>query len=226
MLTPHENMKRVAVRALCNIGNDPGNGKLCRPGGYECWERHVDVGTALPDPPADVARLAADEIDYFELVYRDRYGSKVWTIPQARSVSELFGDCESADDFSRRLTALADLLDKLDPYDQLPEDEQKTDDKRVRSLTALRRLMARDYPEAVPAVDRLRRIPDARVQFPTHSRSEKLLVAFRELGVSYPASDWRLAWLQLLTAFWSSLQTIRSAIQAGEPAPAQDDQSD
>jgi hypothetical protein len=77
--------------------------------------------------------------------------------------------------------------------------------------------MERDYPEAVSAVERLRRIPDARIGFPTHTRSEKLLVAFRELGVDFPASDWRLAWLQVLTAFWSSLRAIRSAIQSGPP---------
>jgi hypothetical protein len=76
----------------------------------------VNTAPARPDPPAEVARLVADEIDYFELVYRDRYGSKVWTIPQARSISELFGDCDSAEDFSRRLAALADLLGKLNPY--------------------------------------------------------------------------------------------------------------
>jgi hypothetical protein len=220
VLTPHENLKRVAVRALCNIGNDPTNGALCRPGGLPCWERRLDVGPSLPDPPADVARLAADEIDYLELVYRDRYGPKVWTIPQARSISELFGDCDSAEDFSRRLAALADLLGKLDPYGELTEEQRNTDDgKRVGPLVALRRVMERDYPEAVSAVERLRRIPDARNQFPAHTRSEKLLVAFRELGVDFPASDWKLAWLQVLTAFWSSLRTIRSAIQSG---PAQE----
>jgi len=225
-LTPHEGLRRVAVRALCNIGNDAENGARCLPGGLPCWQRHLDVGPALPDPPADVARLAADEIDYFELVYRDRYGSKGWSIPQARSISELFGDCESAEDFSRRLAALADLLGKLDPYGELDEAEQDVDGGgRIGPLVALRRVMERDHPEAVAAVERLRRIPDARNQFPMHSRSEKLLAAFRDLGVDFPASDWRLAWLQVLTAFWSSLRTIRSAIQTG-PADAQAQQGD
>jgi hypothetical protein len=216
LFEPHEAPRRTPVRALCNIGNDAGDGARCRPGGLDCWQRRLDVGPSLPDPPADVARLAADEIDYFELVYRNRYHSKVWSIPQARSISELFGECESAEDFARRLAALADLLGKLDPYGELDEAEQKANDgSRVGPLVALRRVMERDHPEAVAAVETLRRIPDARNQFPMHTRSEKLLAALRDLGVNFPASDWRLAWLQVLTAFWSSLRTIRSSMQTG-----------
>jgi hypothetical protein len=79
-LKPLADMRRVAVRAMCNIGNDAGDGARCRPGGLACWQRHLGIGPAPPDPPAGVARLAVDEIDYFELVYRDRYGSKVWSI--------------------------------------------------------------------------------------------------------------------------------------------------
>jgi hypothetical protein len=222
LYAPHEGPRRVPVRALCNVGNDAGDGARCRPDGLDCWRRHVDLGLALPDPPPDVARLAADEIDYFELVYRDRYGSKVWSIPQARSISELFGDCDSAEDFARRLAALADLLGKLDPYEQLSDEEQKgSDGNRVGPLVALRRVMERDHPEAVAAVETLRRIPDARNQFPIHTRSDKLLAALRELGVDFPASDWRLAWLQVLTAFWSNLRAIRSSIQTG-PAESSD----
>jgi hypothetical protein len=225
-LTPHEALRRVPIRAMCNIGNDAGDGGRCRPGGLGCWQRHLDAGPTLPDPPADVARLAADEIDYLELVYRDRYGSKVWTIPQARSISELFGDCDSAEDFARRLAALADLLGKLDPYGELSEEEQKADGGgRVGPLVALRRVMERDHPEAVGAVETLRRIPDARNQFPMHTRSEKLLAAFRDLGVDFPASDWHLAWLQVLTAFWSSLRAIRSAIQTGPAESGEQEES-
>jgi hypothetical protein len=206
--------------AMCNVGNDPGIGADCRPGGLACWERQAEVGEALPAPPPDVARLASDEIDFLGLVYRDLYGSKVWPIPQARSISELFGDCDSPEDFARRLAALADLLAKLDPYTELSDEEQKANDgSRVGSLVALRRVMERDHPEAVSAVDRLRRITDARNQFPMHSRSEKLLAAFRDLGVEFPASDWRLAWLQVLTAFWTSLRAIRAALQTGPTEP-------
>jgi hypothetical protein len=85
---------------LCNVGKDPGVGAECFLGGKDCAERIVPVAEPAGEPPPDVARRAADEIDYFTLVYRDRYGSRVWTIPQARSISEFFGDCTDAEDSS------------------------------------------------------------------------------------------------------------------------------
>jgi hypothetical protein len=204
----------VAERPLCNIGKDPGDGDACHLGGLECARRIVDTGIAFPEPPADVARRAADEIDYFELVYRDHYGSRAWTIPQARSISELFGECETAEDFQRRVAALADLLGRLQPHDQLSDEDRVNEQgDRVGSLVALERLMVRDHPEAAQAVRTLRRIPDARNAFPVHTRSEGLIGALKDLGVDFPATDWRLAWQQVLTAFWSSLQEVRVAIQ-------------
>jgi hypothetical protein len=141
---------------------------------------------SFPDPPPDIARRAADEIDYFALVYRERYDSRVLTIPQARSISEIFGDAESAEDFQRRVASLADLLTRLDPYDQLDEKMQKNKEgARVGPLVALERLMERDHPEAVEAVRTLRKIPEARNAFPIHSRSEGLIRAMRELGVEF-----------------------------------------
>jgi hypothetical protein len=208
-------VRRSAVQnPLCNIGKEPEDGQKCHIGGLECGRRLVESRVSFPDPPPDVARWAADEIDYFALVYRDRYGSRILTIPQARTVSEIFGDAESAEDFQRRVASLADLLSRIDTYDQLDEVQRRNEQgTRVGPLVALERLMERDHPEAVEAVRTLRRIPDARNAFPIHSRSEGLIRALKDLGVDFPASDWRLAWRQVLTAFVSSLQTIRVALQ-------------
>jgi hypothetical protein len=209
----------VVEDPLCSIGLDPHDGLECHLGGLECARRIVSTERAMPEPPADVARRAADEIDFFSLVYRDRYGSRVWSIPQARTISEFFGDCEGPEDFQRQVAALADLLAQLNPYKNLEKNEQLDNaGQRVGSLVALERLMERDHPEAVPAVQTLRRIADARNAFPIHTRSDKLVAALRHLGITFPPPDWRLAWLQVLTAFWISLQEIRVAIQTHAPA--------
>jgi hypothetical protein len=213
-------LRRLPHKApLCAIGNDPKDGSSCRPGGLECWERKVEAGPERRDPPPDVARRAADEIDYFTLVFRDRYGGNVWKIPQARTISELFGDCNSAEDFQRRVAALADLLARLDPYPQL-EEEERLDEagSRVGSLVALERLMTRDHPEVVNAVKIMRLIPQARNAFPIHSGGDRLIQALRDLGADFPARDWRLAWLQVLTAFWLSVQELRVALQTAASA--------
>jgi hypothetical protein len=189
----------------------------------ECWERVVDVSPAPSDPPADVAERVADELDFVAIVFRDRYHSRFIEIPQARSIAELFGECEDAENFQHRLAALADLLSRLNPHDAL-EEEQRTDDdgRRLRSLAALERLVQRDYPEAIGAVRTLRAIQAARTNFPIHSRSDpRLLEALRDLGVDFPAADWQLAWRQVLTAFWTAIRDLRIAIQT---AAIRDDQ--
>jgi hypothetical protein len=204
---------------LCNVGNDPNDGSDCELGGLECARRVVDTTPTLREPPADVAHRAVDEIDYFSLVYRDRYKSRVWSIPQARSIGEFFGDCEDADDFQHRVAALADLLGRLDPYSELDEgDLVDGAGNRVGSLVALERLMERDHPEAVSAVRTLRAISRARNAFPIHTRTQHLVDALRDLGIAFPPTDWRLAWLQVLSAFWSSLQEIRAAVQSSTAA--------
>ena len=88
-----------------------------------CW-RIVETATELPEVSANVAKLATDAIDYLRLVFCDRYGLDVLTIPQARSISEMFGDCASEPDFHRRVAALADLLGHLAPRDALPDAER------------------------------------------------------------------------------------------------------
>jgi hypothetical protein len=216
--------RSVVSHPLCNVGNDPNAGAACLIGGLSCARRHVSTGRTMPDPPADVARLAADEADFFTLVYHDRYGSRVWAVPQARTISEFFGDCEGPEDFQRRVAALADFLARLNPYKEL-EEEERVDraGKRVGSLVALERLIERDHPEAVPAVKTLRAIAAARNAFPIHTGSDKLVAALRDLGIAFPPADWRLAWLQVLTAFMTSLAEIRAAIQTHTPEEEEDE---
>jgi hypothetical protein len=201
---------------LCTIGLDPGDGSNCRIGGLKCCERIVTAIAPAHEPPPDIAERAADEVDYFTLVYRDRYGGAVWSIPQARTIAAFFGDADDAEDFQHRVAALADLLARLNPYPQLDEaDTLDSAGNRVGSLVALERLMNRDFPEAVSAAQLLRRIADARIAFPIHTRSDRLLSALRALGVDFPPSDWAHAWRQVLTAFWSSLRDLRIALQTG-----------
>jgi len=178
----------------------------------------VEPATELPEIPANVAKLAADEIDYLRLVFRDRYGFDVLTIPQARSIAEMFGECGSEPDFHRRVAALADLLGRFAPWNALADTERVDESGgRVGPLVALERLIQRDYPEAVGHVQTLRLIPKARIMFPTHSRTSEAISVMRGLGVDYPATDWQVAWLEVLTAFWASLAAVRGAIQGGAP---------
>lgn len=213
-------VNRTPKRVLCGAGENPGNGANCKPGGLSCWRRYVRADEELPDVPRDLPRLAAEELDYFRLVVRDRYADvgRVLSIPEARSVAEFFGKCTSAADFQRRVAALADLLAQIDVYGALTEEQRRdSQGNRVGNLVALERLMARDYPEAEQSVKLLRLVPRARNSFPIHSRSQGLLDALRGLGVDFPTEDWAVAWNQVLRSFWTAVASIRRSVQASKP---------
>lgn len=205
---------RQSVGAQCDLGHDAGDGARCRVArGMSCWRRHVDAPTPRLAVPPNPAGAVADELDFLRLIFRDRYHVDVLTIPQARSIAELFGSCDSEADFHRRIAILADLVGHLTPQAALSEDERTQDDRPLPSLLALERLLGRDYPETVPAIRPLRLITRARNIFPIHTNTSEAVDTMRRLGVSYPATDWHLAWVTTLTAFWMSLQQIRQALQ-------------
>jgi hypothetical protein len=60
-------------------------------------------GRHSPLLPKDVAKRTADEMDYLTLVFRDRYGGRLWSFTHARSIAELFGTCASEQDFQHRV---------------------------------------------------------------------------------------------------------------------------
>jgi hypothetical protein len=205
---------RQSVGAQCDVGNDAGDGARCRVArGMSCWRRHVHPPAAQHAIPPNPAGAVADELDYLRLVFRDRYHVDVLTIPQARSISELFGSCDSEADFHRRIAVLTDLVGHFTPQAALAEEERTQDGRPLPSLRAFERLLERDYPETVPAIRPLRLITRARNIFPVHTNTSEAVETMRRLGITYPATDWNLAWLTTLTAFWTSLQQIRQAIQ-------------
>jgi hypothetical protein len=205
---------RQSVGAQCDLGHDAGDGARCRLArGMPCWRRHVDPPRPRFAIPPNPAGAVADELDYLRLVFRDRYHVDVLTVPQARSISELFGGCDSEADFHRRVAIVADLIGHLTPHAALPEEQRTHDGRPLPSLLAFERLLERDYPEIVSAVRPLRLITRARNTFPIHTNTSEAVETMRRLGITYPATDWNVAWLTTLTAFWTSLQQIRQSVQ-------------
>ncbi len=217
--------ERLAGPALCEIGNDAGDGRECRPGGKECWQRTVeptrqDESDAVPSTAAvtqrDLLREVAAEIDHFSAAYRRRYHASVWNIDQARTIVELGGTPTSEESFQRKVQVLGVLLDGLLPHDQLDEAQRvDTAGNRVGGLVALERLLGRDAPEGVEAAQVLRHIRTLRNDFPAHARARGFDQAVAALGFSYPPDDWGATWELLLGRFRDSLREIRAALAGG-----------
>ena len=105
------------------------------------------------------------------------------------------------------------FVDALEPDDQFDDQGEK-----LRPLAALQKLLGLKAPEAAGAVSALRSIVNVRNTFPMHTQEGKTRAAFRELGIDYPPldSDWHGAWTLILTALWSSLRSVREALQTAD----------
>jgi hypothetical protein len=201
------------------IAESPEDGVDCRIGGKECWERTLETHISSPvEPPPDLPRSVADELDYLRLVAKDRLNIKdAAPVPQARSISELFGRCDSAEDFQRRVVTLGDLLNHLNFIRALPLAERKDKDGELKPLKALEKLLEKQAPEtAGPGgpVESLRLIVRVRNTFPVHSRTGETR-DYKALGIEYPPldGDWNIAWTTILVAFWSGIRRVREALQ-------------
>lgn len=208
----------------CLIGNSPGEGHDCRLGGKECWQRRVETNVrALADPPADLPRAITDELDFLQLVARDRLGIKAAVpVRQARTIAQLFGECKSQDDFHRRLAAIGDMISGFGFIDALAAEDQ-TDETgaKLASLNALDKVL--EVHAAAPTtrggpVASLRSIVKARSTWPIHSQDEARK-RFRELGIDYPPADWSSAWTLVLTALWDGIHGVREALQTVSEEP-------
>lgn len=214
----HATTRLMVTPPGCMIGNQAEDGSECRLDGKDCWERVVKARTSAPaDPPSDVPRSVADELDFLRLVARDVLNlPNAIPVAQARSISELFGTCDSAEDLQRRLAALGDLVNRFDFIDALDQPDQLDDQgQRRRSLGALDKLLevkqtGLSGPSGPAAV--LRSIIRVRNTFPIHTQPEAR-ESFRDLGIDYPPADWHSAWVQILVHFWSSIRQIREALQ-------------
>ena len=211
----------MVMQPGCMIGQQPGAGDECRVGGKECWRRIVEAHVSIAeDPPPDLPRSVADELDFLRLVTRDRLGIlNSVPVPQARSVSELFGVCGSAEDLQRRLAAIGDVLNRLDFAGALDENDQVDNEgNKLKSLAALERLLEQKAPEAAGAggpVATLRAIVRVRNSFPIHTLDGETRANFRRLEIDYPPpdGDWESAWRKILVALWSAVRRIREALQ-------------
>jgi hypothetical protein len=222
LMKPGISLSRTSAKVMsapgCMIGNDPADGADCRIGGKPCWTRIIETRIASPlDPPRDLPRSISDELDFLRLVARDRLGiSDAVPVPQARSISELFGECDSAEDLQRRLATLGDLINRLDFIDALdPTDRNDGQGQKLKSLGALDKLLEVKQTGTSGTggpVSVLRSIVRVRNTFPMHTQPATR-ESFRAVGIDYPPADWHIAWTQILLGFWSAIRRVREALQ-------------
>ena len=219
---------RHVLSAMCDLGREEITKDLsqCRAGGHACWERHV---APEPAPVQPVSPLGLPEqFDVLDAYWRLRFGSRQHLIDlhTVTGAASLALGCGSRADFESRLSALADIIDRLVVDDALlptmTEGERKAQIKG--SLDKLQVALLHQLPAHCHAgIERpiltLRKLRQARnaIQHGT-ARDGGLTAKLREFGIHDAPPNWAGAWdtvrIQISNALSGLRNELRSAIDA------------
>lgn len=204
-----------SATALCDIGQPDHDIQLCIPGGKECWRQEVVLKGGDAVLPPDLADRLVDELDFINLVFKDRHRNRVINISQARSVADLAGPCENEEAFTHKLAVLGDLMSQFDLTWAFPEGVPRDErGQPLKPIAQLEMFLKEKYPFVVTQVIKpLRRINRIRNTYPVHSATADVLALFESLGISYPILNWDIAWNKVLHNYLRALRTLRQTVQ-------------
>ncbi|REH25975.1 hypothetical protein BCF44_13514 [Kutzneria buriramensis] len=207
--------QRQVVGALCDQGMSAVREiQQCRAGGHSCWQRLVE----LEQPAAEsISPLGlAESFDVLDAIWRLAFGrnNRLLALSTATGSAALSLGCANRAEFETRLSALADIVDRLKidssllPVGGSQNDNKGSLDKLEQCL--LNKLPERHRPAVVDAIRTIRRIRQARNAI-QHGITEGggLTAKLRELGIDDAPPRWSEAWDSIRVQMANALTTIR-----------------
>jgi hypothetical protein len=209
---------------MCDLGRSEAARDVsqCQAGGHACWQRHV---TAEPATAAPVSPLGLPEqLDVLDAYWRLSFGSRsrLLDLTTAAGTASLALPCGSRAEFESRLSALADIIDKLKVDDALlpPMTDEEKKDKIKGSLDAVdlalqHKLPARHHASIATAVRSLRRVRQVRniVQHGI-ATGGGLTAKLRQIGVHDAPPEWEGAWNTIRAQTADALSIIRNELRS------------
>lgn len=201
-------VRRRVEHAICDIGSAElrGGGGVakCRPDGHACWERHVDVELPTVEPISPLE--LPEQFDVLDSEWRLLFGpsKRLLKLATVHSTASLAMDCASRGDFEQRLTALADIIDKLTVAESLLSHLSEEDRKaKIRgSLDAMEQALLAKLPEkhhtrVSKAIKTLRSVHQIRNGMQHGTNGEQGMIAkLQHLNIRDVPPNWRGAWNQ------------------------------
>lgn len=197
---------RLAGHAMCDIGKTgAANPENCTLGGHSCWQQVVEISTPTDRLEAGVEERVCDEIDHLNLIFKHYYNHKLIPISQARSIKELLTECKSELQLKTKIQSISALLDKIDVRRLINTTENLPG--TISELEAFLVQQAIPYNRATIKI--LRDLRTIRSDFPAHNPPDKLIKAFRDLGLDFPITNHASAWKMILGIFTTALREVR-----------------
>jgi len=215
----HEPFGRELRSADCELGHhEVATPRDCRAGGHSCWE--IAVSREAPSIPAErrSPRALVEALGYFDASWRLAFGSsqRIVHLRDAETTVRLAENCDSAEEFDSRMSALSMVLDDLTVSDDLWAEGLTTEERAsTKSLTRLELALKKSglEPEglarASQAISTLHALKKVRNKL-HHSRDE-VARAFRQANLSFPPR-WQESWEMARAMAAQAISVIREEI--------------
>lgn len=207
---------RFVADVLCDRGRpEISEPTRCRAGGHDCWERIVEPVEAPTEPTMSPLSLP-EQLDFLDAVWQVAFKRPLLHLGPATHVAGLALGSTTREEFTARLTDLADVLGSLDvPADLLPPDRSSDRGalKRVELALSGTDLDQDGKDRVVVAVMILRSVVRIRVGLQHGDAAKELPEHFGKLQISYPPSDWETAWNQVRARTVDSLVQLRDEVR-------------
>ncbi len=157
-----------------------------------------------------------EAIDYLDVVWRLRFGRKLVSLPGAEKTVELASPCATSEEFRSRVSAIADLLSRIDVPD--PDQGLETREGSLSRLDSFLQTRLDDVASSrvTDAIEILRAVTSIRASSQHHGAHPRGARGFDALGVPYPPNDWGEAWAHVQLATIDALNTIRDEVRSIE----------
>ncbi len=170
----------------------------------------------LDQTQSQLASLIIAVRDKINGIFCKKHGGKLTLINQERYLAELFREANSQEEFSYRLSALANLIRDLD--NDILRSTTGTSDAALKSISLLEAYLEAiigKTNEATYVIKILRNINKMRQGYPVHGDNvEGVLEAYKFLGIGYPIDNYQKAWKTLLEKYLSALQNLFEIIRS------------
>ncbi len=208
--------ERFVWEALCERDRaeiaEPGG---CRAGGHGCWERIIAAVEASATPVHSALSLP-EQFDFLDAVWRGAFKRSLLQLRVAGHVAGLALGCASREEFSARLSDLADVLTSLHvPADLLPMGKAGVRGplKRVELALEAAGLDTEAMDRATTAIGILQDLVRLRVGLQHGDAARELPDLLARLQIPYPPTDWETTWNRVRARANDSLALLRNEVR-------------
>ena len=148
-----------------------------------------------------------DARENINAIFYQTHKEKLILLEEERDLLQFFRDAQSEEEFSFRLSALANAATKLN----IPCLRKLTGitDTKVKSIQLLKAYLNNSNVPTHHVIDTLRNINKLRQSYPVHSdRSKGVLQAFTFFSLEYPIVKYSESWKKLLSKYLEALRNL------------------